>query len=155
MTRPSDDVLKKIALVVFDVDGVLTSGGLLYAEDGHSAHTFDVRDGLALARASRAGPLLAAISALSRTLPASEDLEEISERLDWLEAEREVDRVAVAFRVTTSSLISLLVIGLAQRNGPASRNACARMCAISRSNCCKAVKSPLDGRTKVPRSPAR
>ena len=40
--------------------------------------------------------LLAAISALSRTLPASEDLEEISERLDWLEAEREVDRVAEA-----------------------------------------------------------
>lgn len=39
---------KKIAAVVFDVDGVLTDGSLWYGADGEAIKRFDVRDGHAM-----------------------------------------------------------------------------------------------------------
>ena len=40
----------RIKLAVFDVDGVLTDGKLIYAEDGHELKAFHVHDGLGLKR---------------------------------------------------------------------------------------------------------
>lgn len=40
----------RIKLAIFDVDGVLTDGRLIYAEDGHELKAFHVHDGLGLKR---------------------------------------------------------------------------------------------------------
>ncbi|MGH8173277.1 MAG: 3-deoxy-manno-octulosonate-8-phosphatase KdsC [Rhodanobacteraceae bacterium] len=49
---PTDvrDRAARIKLAVFDVDGVLTDGKLIYAEDGHELKSFHVHDGLGLKR---------------------------------------------------------------------------------------------------------
>jgi 3-deoxy-D-manno-octulosonate 8-phosphate phosphatase (KDO 8-P phosphatase) len=51
-----------IRLAVFDVDGVLTGGGLHYAEQGDFMKTFDVRDGMGMRLAREAGIALAIIT---------------------------------------------------------------------------------------------
>ena len=40
--------LKSIQLLVLDVDGVLTDGGLWFDAEGHLSKRFDVRDGLGI-----------------------------------------------------------------------------------------------------------
>lgn len=40
----------RIRLAIFDVDGVLTDGSLIYAADGHELKAFHVHDGLGLKR---------------------------------------------------------------------------------------------------------
>jgi 3-deoxy-D-manno-octulosonate 8-phosphate phosphatase (KDO 8-P phosphatase) len=40
----------RIKLAIFDVDGVLTDGRLIYAEDGHELKAFHVHDGFGLKR---------------------------------------------------------------------------------------------------------
>ena len=40
----------RVKLAIFDVDGVLTDGKLIYAEDGHELKAFHVHDGLGLKR---------------------------------------------------------------------------------------------------------
>lgn len=47
--------LKKIKLLVFDVDGVLTPGDILIHPDGSESKSFDVRDGIAIRFAQQAG----------------------------------------------------------------------------------------------------
>ena len=44
-----------IRTLILDVDGVLTDGRLQYTSDGEEIKTFDVKDGLAMAAAVRAG----------------------------------------------------------------------------------------------------
>ncbi len=39
---------KKIKLVIFDVDGVLTDGGLYFTDDGREIKKFNVKDGLGI-----------------------------------------------------------------------------------------------------------
>ncbi|MBI2524817.1 MAG: HAD hydrolase family protein [Candidatus Rokubacteria bacterium] len=51
-----------IRLLVLDVDGVLTDGGLLYGAGGEEIKRFDVHDGWALAAARRAGLEVGVIS---------------------------------------------------------------------------------------------
>lgn len=51
-----------IRLLVLDVDGVLTDGGLYYGPSGEEVKRFDVQDGLALAAAGRAGLAIAVVS---------------------------------------------------------------------------------------------
>ncbi|RMF72209.1 MAG: hypothetical protein D6738_11940 [Acidobacteria bacterium] len=51
-----------IRLLVLDVDGVLTDGGLYYLDSGGYAVRFHVRDGMALAMARRAGLALGLVS---------------------------------------------------------------------------------------------
>jgi len=41
---------KRVKLMLFDVDGVLTDGRLIYAADGHELKAFHVHDGLGLKR---------------------------------------------------------------------------------------------------------
>lgn len=54
--------LRRIRLLVCDVDGVLTDGGLHYGEDGRVVKRFDVRDGLAVRMLQRAGIAVALLS---------------------------------------------------------------------------------------------
>lgn len=53
---------RAIRLAVFDVDGVLTEGGLHYATEGDFMKTFDVRDGMGMRLAREAGIRLAIIT---------------------------------------------------------------------------------------------
>jgi 3-deoxy-D-manno-octulosonate 8-phosphate phosphatase (KDO 8-P phosphatase) len=52
----------RIRLLVLDVDGVLTDGGLYYGPSGEEAKRFHVHDGLAMVAAQRAGLAIAVIS---------------------------------------------------------------------------------------------
>jgi len=54
--------LRQIRLVVCDVDGVLTDGGLSYNEEGKVVKRFDVRDGLAVRMLQQAGITVALLS---------------------------------------------------------------------------------------------
>lgn len=63
--RRRADVLKKlknIRLVITDVDGVLTDGGLYYGADGESLKRFHARDGLGIKLLQEAGIQVAVLS---------------------------------------------------------------------------------------------
>jgi 3-deoxy-D-manno-octulosonate 8-phosphate phosphatase (KDO 8-P phosphatase) len=53
----------KIRLFIFDVDGVLTDGGLHYGAEGEAFKTFNVQDGLGIKLLQEAGVLTGIISA--------------------------------------------------------------------------------------------
>jgi len=57
-----------IRLLVLDVDGVLTDGGLFYGPDGEQLKRFDVRDGLGIKLLKQSGVVVAIIS--GRSSPA-------------------------------------------------------------------------------------
>jgi len=54
--------MRLIRLVVCDVDGVITDGGLRYDEDGRVVKRFDVRDGLAVRMLQQTGITVALLS---------------------------------------------------------------------------------------------
>jgi 3-deoxy-D-manno-octulosonate 8-phosphate phosphatase (KDO 8-P phosphatase) len=56
---------KAVRLAIFDVDGVLTDGGLHYSDSGEETKVFDVRDGLGMRMLQESGVSLAIIT--SRT----------------------------------------------------------------------------------------
>src|SRR5262245_1842515 len=56
---------KAVRLAIFDVDGVLTDGGLHYSDSGEETKVFDVRDGLGMRMLQTSGIALAIIT--SRT----------------------------------------------------------------------------------------
>ena len=45
-----EEKAKKIKLLAFDVDGVMTDGGILYTEDGKEIKKFNAKDGQGLTR---------------------------------------------------------------------------------------------------------
>jgi 3-deoxy-D-manno-octulosonate 8-phosphate phosphatase (KDO 8-P phosphatase) len=55
--------LAKVKLLSLDVDGVLTDGGLYYADDGRVSRKYNVKDGVGIQRAMKAGVEIAIISA--------------------------------------------------------------------------------------------
>ena len=55
--------LKTIKLLTLDVDGVLTDGGLYYADDGSQLRKFNVKDGMGMKLAREAGVEIAIITA--------------------------------------------------------------------------------------------
>jgi 3-deoxy-D-manno-octulosonate 8-phosphate phosphatase (KDO 8-P phosphatase) len=58
LTKLSKDVIeraKKVKIVIFDVDGVLTDGGMIYCEHGDEIRNFDVTDGLGIHLLAKAG----------------------------------------------------------------------------------------------------
>ncbi len=59
---PSRARLRRVRLLVLDVDGVLTDGGLYYGPEGGEWKRFHVHDGLALGRAVGAGFPVAVVS---------------------------------------------------------------------------------------------
>ena len=54
---------KKIKLLAFDVDGVMTDGSVTYDENGIEYKTFNVKDGHGLVRAEKSGFITAIITA--------------------------------------------------------------------------------------------
>lgn len=52
----------RIKLVAFDIDGVMTDGGLHYTDNGGELKTFNVQDGLGLKMMQRAGIELAIVT---------------------------------------------------------------------------------------------
>jgi 3-deoxy-D-manno-octulosonate 8-phosphate phosphatase (KDO 8-P phosphatase) len=61
---------EKIRLVIFDVDGVLTDGGLILGENGNEYKIFNVRDGHGLVMLRDSGCLVAVITARSSKIVA-------------------------------------------------------------------------------------
>ncbi len=55
--------LKKIKLLILDVDGVLTDGRIIYNSEGHEIKNFDVKDGFGIVMFQRLGFKTAIISA--------------------------------------------------------------------------------------------
>ena len=87
--------LQTIELLSLDVDGVLTDGGLYYIDDGHQMRKFNVKDGMGIVQAMKAGLEICIISAskadvvskrasdlgIKHVYPGSEDkLAKLSER---------------------------------------------------------------------------
>ena len=60
--KPSTIRLAAVQLLVMDVDGVLTDGGIYYTERGDELKRFDVRDGQGLVLLRQAGVLTAVIT---------------------------------------------------------------------------------------------
>ncbi len=58
-----DDRAKKIKLVIFDIDGVLTDGRIIHGNYGDELKFFDVQDGLGIILLHRAGIKVAIITA--------------------------------------------------------------------------------------------
>lgn len=62
---PMDEVIaraKKIKLVIFDVDGVMTDGGLTIGDDGQEYKTFNTQDGLGMKLLKASGVQMAIIT---------------------------------------------------------------------------------------------
>jgi 3-deoxy-D-manno-octulosonate 8-phosphate phosphatase (KDO 8-P phosphatase) len=58
-------LVKKASLIkalIFDVDGVLTDGSIIYDETGKEIKSFDVKDGLIVGHLRKAGIIIGAIS---------------------------------------------------------------------------------------------
>jgi 3-deoxy-D-manno-octulosonate 8-phosphate phosphatase (KDO 8-P phosphatase) len=51
----NDTKFKTIKLMLFDVDGVLTDGGIIYNDNGEETKVFNVKDGLGMRLLMRAG----------------------------------------------------------------------------------------------------
>lgn len=58
---------RDIKLIVLDVDGVFTDGGMYYTSTGEEMKKFNVKDGMAITRAIKAGKDIGIISAASRS----------------------------------------------------------------------------------------
>lgn len=61
----------RVRLIAFDIDGVMTDGGLCYTDDGHERKTFDVQDGLGLKLLQRGGIELAIVTGRSSGVVAA------------------------------------------------------------------------------------
>jgi 3-deoxy-D-manno-octulosonate 8-phosphate phosphatase (KDO 8-P phosphatase) len=59
------DKAKLIRLAIFDIDGVLTDGGLYYTDSGEETKVFDVRDGHGMKMLQESGVELAIITSRS------------------------------------------------------------------------------------------
>lgn len=60
--KPSRAALRRVRLVVLDVDGVLSDGRIIYDESGTEFKVFDALDGYGIRKAAAAGLILALIS---------------------------------------------------------------------------------------------
>ena len=65
MNNPTQDIMNRAAqirLAIFDVDGVMTDGGLYFDEEGHENKVFHSRDGHGLKMLQGGGVVVAVIS---------------------------------------------------------------------------------------------
>lgn len=69
-TEVLEERARKIRLLVFDVDGVLTDGKILVHADGSESKRFDIKDGTAIVWAQRAGLQVGFLSARSSVATA-------------------------------------------------------------------------------------
>ncbi|HMM38182.1 MAG TPA: HAD-IIIA family hydrolase [Desulfovibrio sp.] len=64
---PVEELAREIRLLVLDVDGVLTDGGLYYDHEGNVSKRFHVQDGLGIKLAQAVGLEVAVITGLKHT----------------------------------------------------------------------------------------
>lgn len=69
-THPATARAQRLKLMIFDVDGVLTDGGLRYGTDGETIKTFNVLDGHGIKLLQQSGVKAAIISARSSAIVA-------------------------------------------------------------------------------------
>ncbi|WP_027721911.1 KdsC family phosphatase [Maridesulfovibrio zosterae] len=62
---PAKENARRVKLLILDVDGVLTDGGLYYDKDGNVSKRFNVQDGLGIKFAQQAGIEVAVITGLN------------------------------------------------------------------------------------------
>ena len=76
MKKDLNKKLKKIKLIIFDVDGVLTDGQIVLDHEGNEIKKFDVQDGFGIVLLRKSGIRTAIISARSSSAVAAraEDL---------------------------------------------------------------------------------
>ena len=56
MVRPEQrESLRKIKVIISDVDGVLTDGGIILGTGGQEFKRYDVKDGMGITMARKAG----------------------------------------------------------------------------------------------------
>ncbi len=84
--------LRQIELIVFDVDGTMTDGGMYYTEQGISFKRFDVRDGMGIVLLHKAG--------LKTAIITSEETKIVQERASTLK----IDSVIQGSRNKMASL---------------------------------------------------
>jgi 3-deoxy-D-manno-octulosonate 8-phosphate phosphatase (KDO 8-P phosphatase) len=60
----AEELAKKVTMLICDVDGVFTDGGLYYDESGRVSKRFDVQDGFGVKLAQRMGIEVAVITGL-------------------------------------------------------------------------------------------
>ena len=65
---------RPVRLAIFDVDGVLTDGGLHYSDSGEETKVFDVRDGQGMKALQDSGVGLAIITSRSRCSVKSSEM---------------------------------------------------------------------------------
>ncbi len=95
--------LAGVELMVFDVDGVLTEGGIFYVDTGAEGKMFDVKDGLGIRVADSAGLKTAVMTARS-----SRVVERRARDLRMLDVlERVADKAAALRRLADEKGISL------------------------------------------------
>ena len=61
----------RVKLIAFDIDGVMTDGGLCYTDDGRELKIFSVQDGLGLKLLQRGGIELAIVTGRSSGVVAA------------------------------------------------------------------------------------
>jgi 3-deoxy-D-manno-octulosonate 8-phosphate phosphatase (KDO 8-P phosphatase) len=61
-SNPLKEKIRKIKLVITDIDGVWTDGGLYYTTDGHVMKRFQVKDGMAVSLLRKKGIEVAIVS---------------------------------------------------------------------------------------------
>jgi 3-deoxy-D-manno-octulosonate 8-phosphate phosphatase (KDO 8-P phosphatase) len=108
VTRQLRERLSVIELLVFDVDGVLTQGEIVYADSGAEAKAFDVKDGLGIRVAGGAGLQMAlmtgrispVVQRRARDLRIGEVLQRVGDKaaaLRALAAEKGIPLARIAF----------------------------------------------------------
>ena len=111
MRHPTPDVLeraRKVRIVLFDSDGVLTDGRIVVTADGADARCFDVKDGQGIHLGKQAGLLFGVISGRRSAALASRadelGLDEVHQgvqdklgRVDEILTRRELGRAAACF----------------------------------------------------------
>ncbi|WP_027179647.1 KdsC family phosphatase [Maridesulfovibrio bastinii] len=60
----AEDIARNIKLIILDVDGVLTDGGIYYDHEGHISKRFNVQDGLGIKLAQSTGLEISVITGL-------------------------------------------------------------------------------------------
>lgn len=116
------DKAARIKLILFDVDGVLTDGGVLINSDGSESKNFFIRDGIAMVWAQRAGVRVGLLSARMSptTMPRAKQLgitlvhQGVSSKADTLErilADEHLTASDVAYM--GDDIVDLAVLGRA------------------------------------------
>ena len=111
MTQPGPDLIeraRKVRIVLFDSDGVLTDGRIVVTADGDDARCFDVKDGQGIRLGQEAGLLFGVVSGRRSAALASRagelGLDEVHQgvqdklgRVDEILTRRELGRDAACF----------------------------------------------------------